>query len=99
MAADMAKLHVRDAARGIMRTFAFQVFDDLSGFYSFFKKKKEQETEDPNDKNNVNNYTPAADYNVAYTYCPYKNIIDKCLNINYDENKEHTCIIERVSKP
>ena len=37
----------------------------------------EQETEDPNDKNNVNNYTPAADYNVAYTYCPYKNIIDK----------------------
>ena len=35
-AGQMAKLHVRDAVRGVKRTFAFQVFDDLSGAYSFF---------------------------------------------------------------
>ncbi len=35
-AAQMAKLHVREAMRGVKRTFAFQVFDDLSGTYSFF---------------------------------------------------------------
>lgn len=32
----MARLHIRDAARGVKRTFAFQVFDDLSGQCSFF---------------------------------------------------------------
>ena len=36
VAAHMVKLHVRDAMRGIRRTFAFQIFDDLSGMYSFF---------------------------------------------------------------
>jgi len=36
VAAHMARLHVRDAAHGVKRTFAFQVFDDLAGQYSFF---------------------------------------------------------------
>ena len=36
VAAHMVKLHVRDAVRGVKRTFAFQVFDDLAGHYSFF---------------------------------------------------------------
>jgi len=36
VAAHMVRLHVREAARGIKRTFAFQAFDDLSGHYSFF---------------------------------------------------------------
>lgn len=36
VAAHMVKLHVRDAVRGVRRTFAFQVFDDLAGHYSFF---------------------------------------------------------------
>ena len=36
VAAHMVKLHVRDAVRGVKRTFAFQAFDDLSGHYSFF---------------------------------------------------------------
>ncbi|MBQ0032062.1 MAG: hypothetical protein KBT68_04590, partial [bacterium] len=31
VAAHMVKLHVRDAMRGVKRTFAFQVFDDLTG--------------------------------------------------------------------
>ena len=35
-AAQMAKLHVRDAVRGVKRTFAFHPFDDFSGKYSFF---------------------------------------------------------------
>lgn len=36
VARHMAKLHIRDAARGVKRTFAFQAFDDLAGQYSFF---------------------------------------------------------------
>ena len=36
VAVSMVKHHVRDAAKGVVRTFAFQPFDDLSGTYSFF---------------------------------------------------------------